>query len=87
MKTGILDRSNTILEPACGQHAIDNTLRDTGLFKKVIGTDIIYGDDFLTKKYKSNYYDTIVMNPPFELFDEFVVKAKEVAPLVICIGK
>lgn len=87
LKTGVLDKSKVILDPACGQHAIDDTLRDTGLFRKVIGTDIIYGDDFLTKKYKPNYCDTIVMNPPFELFDEFVVKAKDVAPLVVSIGK
>lgn len=87
LKTGILNESKIILDPACGQHAIDDTLRDTGLFRKVIGTDIIYGDDFFNKKYKPNYCDTIVMNPPFELFDDFVFKAKEVAPLVISIGK
>ena len=87
LKTGVLDKSKVILDPACGQHAIDDTLRDTGLFRKVIGTDIIYGDDFLIKKYKPNYCDTIVMNPPFELFDEFVAKAKDVAPLVVSICK
>ena len=87
LKTGILNESKIILDPACGQHAIDDTLRDTGLFKKVIGTDIIYGDDFLTKRNINPIYDTIVMNPPFELFDDFVFKAKEVAPLVISIGK
>ena len=82
-----MNESKIILDPACGQHAIDDTLRDTGLFKKVIGTDIIYGDDFLTKRNINPIYDTIVMNPPFELFDDFVFKAKEVAPLVISIGK
>ena len=87
LKTGILNESKVILDPACGQHAIDDTLRDTGLFKKVIGTDIIYGDDFLTKRNINPIYDTIVMNPPFGLFDDFVFKAKEVAPLVISIGK
>lgn len=87
LKTKELDNSHIILDPCCGTHAIDNELKKSKRFDKVIGKDIIYGDNFLKSDYKYGKYDTVVMNPPFELFDDFLIKAKETSPRVITIGK
>lgn len=83
VKTGVLDGVNTILEPACGDGAFVDVLKSYGF--KVDGSDIKFGDDFLKKSY--GYYDAVVTNPPFSLFDEFVEKAKSVSDKVIFIGK
>lgn len=42
---------------------------------------------FLTEDYSDKYFDKIVMNPPFKLFDDFVKKSKLISNKVYCIGK
>ena len=83
-KTGVLDKMSTpIYEPASGEGAIAHTLKDMGF--SVIEDDIrTTGKDFLQYEEK---HGCIVTNPPFSLFDDFVMKAKEVSPLVIMIAK
>ena len=58
----------TIWEPAMGKGNIVNALRKKGY--NVIGTDIIYGQDFLT--YEPEKYDAIITNPPYSLREEFI---------------
>jgi hypothetical protein len=71
----------SVLEPACGLGAISKPLTDAGI--SVIAKDIKDGEDFL--KYNSNkIFESIVTNPPFDLWDEFVIKAKELRPNKIC---
>lgn len=61
-------------EPACGNGAISSQLKKHG-FIKVIEDDIrLTKKDFLNCK---EHYPQIITNPPFSLFDEFVIKAKE----------
>lgn len=74
-----------ILDPCCGKSAIGNELLKSGFF--LSEGDLIYGQDFLSDIYDTSTYDAIVMNPPFKLFNKFVEKAKEISPIVCCIGK
>lgn len=74
INTGILDDCKTILEPSCGNYAITNVLLSHN--KQVDSRDIMYGNDFLQEE-NHKYYDAIVMNPPFTLWDNFLQKAKK----------
>jgi hypothetical protein len=76
------------LEPACGEGHISKFL----VGGKVISRDLInrgYGDkfeDFLTSEHQN--IDTVITNPPFNLFQEFVEKGLNVAnKKVILFGK
>jgi hypothetical protein len=78
------------LEPACGEGHISKLLDG-----EVLSTDLIYrgygegGVDFLTYDF-SEYGDinTIITNPPFNLFQEFVSRALDIAKKkVIMFGK
>ena len=83
VETGVLDKKQTIYEPAAGDGSITLALRDSGF--TVYEDDIrTTGKDFLTNE---SYNSQIVTNPPFSLFDEFVEKAKESADLVVFIAK
>lgn len=84
------------LEPACGEGHIAKLLD-----KETLATDLIYrgyGEgniDFLKtnkqyykEKYHIDFPQTVITNPPFNLFQEFVEKALEVAnQKVIMFGK
>jgi|TARA_Y100000034_G_scaffold43202_1_gene52754 hypothetical protein len=77
------------LEPACGEGHISKLLDSEHTYS----TDLIYrgygdGDiDFLKHKYYKNY-NTVITNPPFALFQEFVEKALQVTnKKVIMFGK
>src|SRR5574344_178179 len=87
LNTGILDayKNKTILEPCCGEYAISNELISNGF--TLVSKDLRYGNNFLEDTYTYNEDTAIVTNPPFSLFDDFVLKAKSVAPLVCMIGK
>lgn len=67
-----------VFEPACGAGHISKLLQGT-----VISTDLVYrgfgigGCDFL--KYNGIRYPTVITNPPFKLFTEFVEKGVVVA--------
>lgn len=82
-----IDLGVNVLEPCCGKYAITNVLERKENKLSVTSRDLIYGNDFLTDDYLDAHFDSIVMNPPFKLFDKFVIKAKEIAPVVCCIGK
>jgi len=65
------------LEPSCGQGHISRLL--TG---EVVSTDLVYrgfgvgGIDFLSHDYGRNF-QTVITNPPFNLFTEFVKRGLE----------
>ena len=76
------------LEPACGEGHIAKLLEGT-----VYTTDLIFrgygkgGIDFLTEEYVDKF-ETVITNPPFNLFQEFAEKALKVAnKKVILFGK
>lgn len=80
-------RKPCILEPACGDGAITKVLQKHLGFCDILSHDIrTDGVDFLTYM-PLRKIDVVITNPPFSLFDEFVKKAKEVASVVIFIGK
>lgn len=81
--------SDSILDPCCGKYTIGNVLRKHN-YNNITENDVIYGQDFLAGNLlndSNKYYNSIVMNPPFKLFDDFVKKSKTIADKVYCIGK
>lgn len=62
-----------IWEPACGTDAIVDVMMQRGY--SVIGTDIIYGQDYLTTELDEDLYDWIITNPPFCLAKEFIERS------------
>jgi hypothetical protein len=84
-----------VLEPACGQGHISKLL--TG--GDVVSTDLIYrgygkggvdflSEDFYEELYFPSKYNTVITDPPFNLFQEFVEKALRIAnKKVIMFGK
>jgi len=82
--TGELDKSKLIYDPCTGdERSLAKALINDGF--TVEEDDLrTTGKDFLkcTKEYPQ-----IVENPPFSLFDEFVLKSKELAPRAIILGK
>jgi hypothetical protein len=83
LKLNEFDYGKTVLEPACGDLAIYNEIE--GCFKDIIYFDknrvngILSNIDFLDLDPNRMKWDYIITNPPFSLFDEFVMKAKEIA--------
>jgi len=79
------------LEPSCGEGHISKLLDETQLDSH----DLIFrgyghgGIDFLAENYEENLnYQTIITNPPFNLFQEFVEQALTIAKKkVIMFGK
>ena len=75
LEQNLFDKSRTIYEPASGSGAISSQLRKAGF--TVVEDDIrTTRKDFLEC---TERYPYIITNPPFSLFDEFVLKAKEVS--------
>ena len=77
------------LEPSCGEGHISKLLDK----EKTESTDLIYRGygigsiDFLEKDYFDRY-NTVITNPPFNLFQEFVEKALKISDKkVIMFGK
>lgn len=85
LKTDELKNVKTILEPCCGNHAISTELLEAGY--QVESKDIKYGNDFLMDDYTDQHFDAVVTNPPFSLWDDIILKAKNHADIVIAIGK
>ena len=77
-----------IWEPACGQGHISKELEK--MYDDVISTDLYdrgYGEsgvDFLEDINKKEV-DTIITNPPFTLFSEFVEQSKKIGANKICL--
>ena len=73
-----------ILEPACGQGHISETLKEMLPNFNITSTDLIdrgYGEggvNFLTHDY-SKTFNTVITNPPFSLAKEFIEKGLEIA--------
>ena len=68
-----LDTHWNYYDPATGEaEAIEKVFKENGL--KIAGNDIINGANLLQDKRE---YDFIVTNPPYNLADEFVEKARE----------
>lgn len=85
MKLGLFDTYKDVLEPACGKGAISSILYEHFGITHVHSYDLKNEVNFLNEKEQIPY---IITNPPFSLFDEFVMKAKEVAKEKIAfIGK
>ena len=69
-----------VLEPACGDGAISRLLTDGD----VASSDLVYrgygvgGIDFLLNEWDNQKNNTVITNPPFSLFTEFVKKGLEV---------
>ncbi len=80
----IIRPGTTILDPCCGHYAISKWFRESNV---VTERDLMYGNDFFEDKYDVFSFDYSVLNPPFDLFDDFIVKAKRVAKTTIAIGK
>lgn len=62
-----------IWECACGKGNLVDELKGKGY--KVLGTDILSGDDFLTWEPES--YDCIITNPPYSLKQQFLQRCYE----------
>ena len=72
-----IPKHSMIIEPACGDGAIINALRDKG-YKNVFGSDIVFGVDFLEQSDIGNA-EWIITNPPFSIADKFIHKAHDLA--------
>lgn len=77
------------LEPACGEGHISKLLDG-----EVVNVDIVqrgyadYTQDFLENNYEDGSFKTVITNPPFNLFTEFVREALRVSnSKVIMFGK
>lgn len=68
-----LNRSWVIWECACGKGNLVRELEKSGF--KVIGSDIIFGQDFLS--WQPNHFDCIITNPPYSLRYEFIKRCYE----------
>lgn len=74
--------SHNILEPACGEWHISETLKESGF--EVLSSDKIdrrYGDclDYLDDvNFFHNWHGDIITNPPYSLANEFLVKSMDI---------
>lgn len=75
-------KKQTIHEPACGRGAVTKVLKNFGY--NVIQSDITTGTDFLKCNSEK---PVIITNPPFCLWDDFVLHAKTVSKKFIFLGK
>jgi hypothetical protein len=77
------------LEPACGEGHISKLLdeNNTGSYDLIDRGYGKAGFDFLTHDFQT-FYNTVITNPPFNLFQDFVEKALNIAnKKVIMFGK
>ncbi len=84
-------RKKEILDPCCGDFPICIELFGMGYM--LTGNDIIYesdenlfGVDYLTDK-TFNSFKYVISNPPFSLWDKFVLKSKEHCKKFMYIGR
>lgn len=75
----------TVLEPCAGDLDMSKVLYAHGY--DVMSKDIKDGHDFLTEDYSKEHYDAVITNFPFSLFDKCVEKAKQVADIVVTVGR
>ena len=83
LKDNSLD-GESILEPACGEGHISETIKEILPNCEILSTDLIdrgYGQggiDFLTHDYGRSF-GVVITNPPFSLAKEFIEKGLEVS--------
>lgn len=81
--------NGSILEPAAGQGHISKVLREYYPYNEIVSTDLIQreerfgisiqdGIDFLTHNFNRKF-DNIITNPPFNLAQEFIERALDLA--------
>lgn len=70
-----LPTGTTIWEPACGKGDMTSVIRANGY--NCIGTDILFGEDFITVDQKEPF-DWIITNPPFSIADKFIERAAKI---------
>ena len=80
----LLQPGSTIWEPACGEMAISDVIKDFG--HNVFSSDIQTGNDYLQTP-PPYRFDGIITNPPFKQSELFIKKATEEAPLVAMLLK
>lgn len=85
MLEGILAYNKIIRQTP--QKIIATDVKDRGYVKENI--DIQYGleCDFLSDEYPVNKADIIIMNPPYSIIEPFVIRALEIAPEVLMLGR
>ena len=81
---------NPIWECACGNGAISKILERHGYI--VISSDLrtddnIYGEKGIDFLYSKKDVKTIITNPPFKLFNEFILRALNLAEKVVMFGR
>lgn len=88
----VLDKvklNGSILEPAAGQGHISNVLKEYYPYSEIVSTDLIQREekfgipiqgnvDFLTHNFNRKF-DNIITNPPFNLAQEFIERALDLA--------
>ena len=75
------------LEPACGEGHISKLLKEDTTSLDLINRGYGQQANFLTQEFTGKY-NTVITNPPFNLFKEFVEKALKIAnKKVIMFGK
>jgi hypothetical protein len=77
LDTGIFSGISSVLEPACGQHAITNVLYPK--FQIIQYYDLYIGDRRMDFRDEARQFDCIITNPPYKLANEFILKAQTVA--------
>ena len=72
----VFDTNLTVCEPACGDGAIVNILKEKWDENKITSYDI--DKNFLND---SQQYDYIITNPPFSIAQDFIKQAKKLAKI------
>ncbi len=71
-----------ILEPAAGDGSIVRILEAAFPKARIDSGDLTTGRDFLTHRYKRDYYHLIISNSPYKFAREFVDRAFDLRPLI-----
>lgn len=79
MDLHLFPKNYSVLEPACGDHAIVKVIFDhfsVVQYYDINDSDTSRARDFLEEE---RIFDCIITNPPFRLANKFIIHAKEVA--------
>lgn len=90
----LLPANAMVLEPACAEGQMVKPMREFGW--TVDGTDLrpgvgggTGGVDFLSDDtyFPDDYYDLVATNPPFSAAEAFIIRALQIAPVVVMLVK
>jgi len=80
--------NKTILEPCSGIGQLAEAIRELELGYKIKENDLYFdGVDYISKYRKFKKYKYIITNPPFSLWNDFVLTAKKHATKFMFIGR